>query len=162
MEYERCFLCRNSRRPSVWSMRCRLLAAAIGVALVAAAPASSSTDALRASPPSVQIGVRAVGGEYLKGTRITNASGRDILLHVEGTRMPDDFGFGLMPGSTCPALGPALLAAGESCTAVMNFRPSEFFAGEDQLAELTATAYDVDTGAVVDTLVIEFHARGRA
>ena len=108
------------------------------------------------------MGVRDVGTENLKGTRITNTSDRDVLLYVEGTRMPDDFGFGLMPGSTCPALGPALLAAGESCDAIMNFRPSEFFAGEDQLAELTATAYDVDTGAVVDTLVIQFHARGRA
>ena len=65
-------------------------------------------------------------------------------------------------GSTCPALGPALLAAGESCDAVMNFRPSDFFAGEDQLAELTATAYDPETGAVLDTLVIQFFARGRA
>jgi hypothetical protein len=44
----------------------------------------------------------------------------------------------------------------------MNFRPSDFFAGEDQLAELTATAYDPETGAVLDMLVIQFFARGRA
>jgi hypothetical protein len=139
-----------------------LLSALVVAVLVAAAPTGASTDVLRATPPAVHMGVRDVGSENLKGTKITNTSGEDVLLYVEGTRLPDDFGFGLMPGSTCPALGPALLAAGESCDAVMNFRPSDFFAGEDQLAELTATAYDPVTGAVLDTLVIQFFARGRA
>jgi hypothetical protein len=143
-------------------MKTALLSALVVAVLVGAAPTGASTDVLRASPPAVHMGIRDVGSENLKGTRITNTSGGDVLLYVEGTRLPDDFGFGLMPGSTCPALGPALLAAGESCDAVMNFRPSDFFAGEDQLAELTATAYDPETGAVLDTLVIQFFARGRA
>jgi hypothetical protein len=143
-------------------MKALLLAAVAAAALVIATPVGSQPGLLRASPSTVHMGVRAVGTENLKGTRITNTSGEAVLLYVEGTRLPDDFGFGLMPGSTCPALGPALLAAGESCDAVMNFRPSEFFAGEDQWAELTATAYDPGTGAVVDTLVITFFARGRA
>lgn len=143
-------------------MKTLLLCGLLATALVAAVPTSASTDVLRASPPAVHMGVRDVGSENLKGTKITNTSGGDVLLYVEGTRLPDDFGFGLMPGSTCPALGPALLAAGESCHAVMNFRPSDFFAGEDQLAELTATAYDPETGAVLDTLLIQFFARGRA
>jgi hypothetical protein len=140
----------------------RLLPAALVVAaLVTVSPAGARPDVLRASPQNVHMGVRVVGTENLKGTRITNTSADDVLLYVEGSRLPDDFGFGLMPGSTCPALGPALLASGESCDAVMNFRPSEFFAGEHQWAELTATAYDASTGAVVDTLVITFFARGR-
>jgi hypothetical protein len=140
----------------------RLLPGAVVLAaLVIASPTGARHDVLRASPKNVHMGVHAVGTENLKGTRIKNTSGEDVLLYVEGSRLPDDFGFGLMPGSTCPALGPALLAAGESCKAVMNFRPSEFFAGERQWAELTATAYDTATGAVVDTLVITFFARGR-
>jgi hypothetical protein len=143
-------------------MRGRFVAAVVAIALVAAAPAASSADILRAAPPTVHMGVRDVGTETLKGTRITNTSDQDVLLYVEGTRMPDDFGFGLMPGSTCPALGPAILAAGASCDAVVNFRPSEFFAGQDQVAELTATASDPETGAVLDSIVIQFLARGRA
>ena len=52
-----------------------------------------------------------------------------MLLLVSGG-LPDDFGFGLMPGSTCPALTPgAILAAGESCYAVVRFSPTAFFAG---------------------------------
>jgi hypothetical protein len=143
-------------------MKTGLLGAIVVAALVAAAPTGASTDVLRAAPPSVHMGVRDVGTENLKGTRITNTSDSAVLLLVEGTRMPDDFGFGLMPGSTCPVFSPGeLLEPGESCDAVMNFRPSDFFAGEDQLAELTATAYDPVTGAVVDSLVIQFFARGR-
>lgn len=142
-------------------MKTLFLGAALVAGLVAVSPTGARTELLRASPPNVHMGVRDVGTENLKGTKITNTSDRDVLLYVEGTRLPDDFGFGLMPGSTCPALGPAPLAAGASCDAVMNFRPSDFFAGQGQRAELTATAYDPATGSVVDTLVIEFFARGR-
>jgi hypothetical protein len=143
-------------------MKALLVVLALATALVAAAPAGSQTGVLRASPQAVHMGVRSVGTDNLKGTRITNTSGSPVLLLVEGTRMPDDFGFGLMPGSTCPVFSPGeLLGPGESCDAVMNFRPSDFFAGQDQLAELTATAFDPATGAVVDTLVIQFFARGR-
>jgi len=132
-------------------------------ALAAASPVGSQPELLRAAPPAVHMGVRQVGTENLKGTTITNTSANAVLLLVEGTRMPDDFGFGLMPGSTCPVFAPGgLIGPGESCDAVMNFRPSDFFAGEDQRAELTATAYDTVTGEVVDSLVIQFFARGRA
>jgi hypothetical protein len=138
------------------------VATALVAALIAASPAGSQTEVLRAAPPAVHMGVRAVGTENLKETRITNTSDRAVLLLVEGSSLPDDFGFGLMPGSTCPVFSPgALLEPGESCAAVMSFRPSDFFAGQDQLAELTATAYDPATGEVVDTLVIQFFARGR-
>lgn len=143
-------------------MKTVLLGAIVVAALVVAAPTGASTDVLRAAPPAVHMGVRDVGTENLKGTRITNTSDSAVLLLVEGTRLPDDFGFGLMPGSTCPVFSPGeLLEPGESCDAVMSFRPSDFFAGEDQLAELTATAYDPVTGTVVDSLVIQFFARGR-
>jgi hypothetical protein len=139
-----------------------LVLATLVAALVGATPAGSQTGVLRASPPAVHMGVRQVGTENLKGTTITNTSNSAVLLLVEGTRLPDDFGFGLMPGSTCPVFSPGgMLGPGESCDAVMNFRPSDFFAGQDQLAELGATAYDPVTGAVVDTLVIQFFARGR-
>jgi hypothetical protein len=144
-------------------VKAQLVIAALVALLATASAAGSQTDMLRAAPPAVHMGVHQVGTENLKGTRITNTSDSTVLLLVEGTRMPDDFGFGLMPGSTCPVFSPGgLLAPGESCDAIMNFRPSEFFAGENQHAELTATARDPATGAIVDSLVIRFFARGRA
>jgi hypothetical protein len=144
-------------------LKALLVVATFTAALAAATSAGTQTDLLRAAPPTVHMGVRQVGTENLKGTSITNTSDHAVLLLVEGTRMPDDFGFGLMPGSTCPVFAPGgLLGPGESCDAVMNFRPSEFFAGENQYAELTATAYDPVTGAIVDSIVIRFLARGRA
>ena len=142
-------------------MRAFLFAAALACTLVVVAPAGTATGLLRAAPPQVHFGVREVNTENLKGTTITNTSDHDVLLLVTGYSMPDEFGFGLMPGSTCPALGAEILAAGASCDAVMNFRPEEFWVGQERNAALLATAYDPATGEVVDELIIEFTGRGR-
>lgn len=144
-------------------MRVLALATTLFAALVVSATAGSETALLRAAPPHVEFGMHEVGTVNLKGTKITNTSDRDVLLIVEGYSMPDEFGFGLMPGSTCPALGPALLAAGESCHAVMSYRPDAFFveSGFDSRAALIATATDPATDEVVGSLIIEFSGRGR-
>lgn len=117
-----------------------VLSAAVGE--VSAAP----KGVLTARPSTIDFHTRSVGTENYKRTKITNTSGADVLLLVSGG-LPDDFGFGLMPGSTCPVLTPgATLAAGDSCYAVVRFSPTEFFAGWAQRGTLIATAWDPSTG----------------
>ncbi|HMI35739.1 MAG TPA: hypothetical protein VK499_16690 [Propionibacteriaceae bacterium] len=92
-------------------------------------PAVAAEKLLRVAPRTINFGTVPVGTEVLKGATITNVSGSDVLLLVEGG-LPDDFGFGLLSGSTCPALLPGdILAAGASCDVVVRFTPTEFFAG---------------------------------
>jgi hypothetical protein len=137
--------------------------AAVVVAAIVVLPASApaATKVLRATPAKVSFGTKPVGSFTLKGVTITNASSEVISLLVSSTRAPDDFSFGLLPGSTCPVLEPEALAPGDSCVAVVGFRPSEFFAGEKQFATLLATATDPSTGAVLDSVLINFVGRGR-
>ncbi|HEY0168810.1 MAG TPA: hypothetical protein VGB75_17325, partial [Jatrophihabitans sp.] len=72
---------------------------------------------------------------------------------------PDDFGFGLLPGSTCPVLDRgAIIGAGESCYAVVRFSPTEGFLDWQAVGSLIATATvatePADTAAVVDEISI--------
>ncbi len=101
-----------------------------------------------------------MGTELLKGATITNTSGSDLLLLVEAG-LPDDFGFGLLPGSTCPALTPGdILAAGASCDVVVRFTPSEFFAGLRQTGTLTVSLRDPMTGELRGTTYITVKGGG--
>lgn len=103
---------------------------------------------------------RAVGATYFDDVKITNASGKPLLFLVEGG-LPDDFGFGLYPGSTCPALTPgAMLAPGQSCRAVVRFTPTEFFVGWEATGSLIVTATDPIAGAVT-SLLIPVSGRGK-
>jgi hypothetical protein len=115
---------------------------------------------LRVAPPTVHFGTKQVGTFTLKGAVITNASSRRINLFVAIDSMPDDFSFGLWPGSTCDPFQPAPLEPGDSCKAVVGFRPSDFFAGHEQHAALAAHASDPDTGEVLETVQIEFFGTG--
>jgi len=124
-------------------------------------PAVAGERLLRVAPKTINLGTVPVGKEVLKGATITNVSGKDVLLLVEGG-LPDDFGFGLLPGSTCPALTPGdILAAGAKCDVVVRFTPTEFFAGSRQNAELIATLRDPATGGLLSTISIPIVARGR-
>ena len=127
-------------------------------------PAVAAQKLARVTPKSINFGTVPVtvpvGTEVLKGATITNVSGSDVLLLVEDG-LPDDFGFGLLPGSTCPALTPgAILPAGASCDVVVRFTPSEFFAGERQTGTLTATFRDPTTEALLSTISINVVGRG--
>ena len=123
-------------------------------------PAVAAEKLVRVTPRTINFGTVPVGTEVLQGATITNVSGSDVLLLVEGG-LPDDFGFGLLPGSTCPALEPNILAAGDSCDVVVRFTPTEFFAGSRQTSALTATLQDPTTGEVLSTISIPIVARGR-
>jgi hypothetical protein len=137
-----------------------LLLALLLAAVAAGSASSASQGVLRVKPETVKFGVKPVGSSTFKGATIKNTSSTTVNLIVTITRSPDDFGF-VIPPTTCPVFEPALLAPGESCEAVMRFSPSEFFAGQDQLAQLQAEATDPSTGAVLETVLIDFTGRGR-
>ncbi|MGH3118248.1 MAG: hypothetical protein ACRDQ2_14285 [Gaiellales bacterium] len=140
--------------------RLMALLLAILVTVVANGTVLAAGSALKASPSSVKFGTKPVGSITLKGTRLTNRSEATINVLVTAG-LPDDFAFGLFPGSTCPVFDPEPLAPGESCVAVVQFRPTEFFAGEQQTATLIAIASDPASGTEVATLFIDFTGTGR-
>ena len=122
-----------------------LMAGSLVLSAAVGAVSAAQPSVLTARPSTIDFHKRQVGTENYKRTKITNTSGADVLLLVSGG-LPDDFGFGLMPGSTCPALAPEPLAAGDSCYAVVRFSPTAFFAGWVQRGTLIATASDPSTG----------------
>jgi hypothetical protein len=136
-----------------------LAAVAAAMALIAG-PAQAAQSDIKVSPKEIAFGTRAVGKTYFDGVKITNTSGSDVLLLVEGG-LPDDFGFGLLPGSTCPVLNPEVMADGASCRAVVRYTPSEFFVGDEQTGGLTVTTTDPETGAVVNVTSIPVSGTGK-
>lgn len=119
-----------------------------------------TTDYVVARPTSIDFGKKQVGREYYKRTRITNISDRELRLLVYAG-LPDDFGFGLMPGSTCPVLdGGAVVEAGTSCYAVVRFTPTEFFAGWFAVGEMWADSHDPVTGALLEHHLIPVTGTG--
>ncbi len=127
---------------------------AAGQEAAAAPSASAARGALQARPDTVDFKSKRVGTENYKRTRITNTAGTDLVVLVTGG-LPDDFGFGLMPGQTCPVFSPGeVLGAGASCYAVVRFSPTQGFIGWHAVGELIATAADPTTSTVVDTLSI--------
>ena len=100
----------------------RVAAAFLAVLLILATSVTGVSAAtkgvLTARPSTIDFHTRAVGTENYKRTKITNTSGTGVLLLVSAG-LPDDFGFGFMPGSTCPALVAAQFAPGDSCYAVV-------------------------------------------
>jgi hypothetical protein len=140
----------------------RMLAVAllVGAGALPAGTASSATQGvLHVTPQTVNFGTKPVGSSTFKDTTIKNVSSTTVNLIVTVAREPDDFAFVTL--TTCPVFEPAPLGPGESCDAVMRFSPSEFFAGQAQLAQLQAQATDPATGAVLETVLIDFTGRGK-
>ncbi|HEV2888352.1 MAG TPA: hypothetical protein VGX49_15680 [Jatrophihabitans sp.] len=118
----------------------------------------NTTHVLVARPAQVDFKSKRVGTENYKRTRITNTGPVAVRLLVSAG-LPDDFGFGLLPGSTCPVLDRgAILDAGQSCYAVVRFSPTEGFIGWQAVGSLIATATvatePADTAAVVDEISV--------
>jgi hypothetical protein len=133
---------RKAMKPSI------VLAAVAAVLALTTGPAQATQSDIKVSPKEIAFGTRTVGTDYFDGVKITNTSGRTLQVLVEAG-LPDDFGFGFMPGSTCPPLTPGeLMADGASCRAVVRFTPTEFFVGQQQTGSLTVTTTDPETGAV--------------
>jgi len=132
--------------------------AAAAIASLAIAPAALARDYLSV-PHKLRLGSQLVGGEYYKGVYVRNKTESDINVYVT-SNLWDDWGFGLMPGSTCPALGPDTLRASRSCKAVVRFAPTAWFAGLVQPGGLTVTATRPSTGAVLDEEYVSITGRG--
>jgi hypothetical protein len=129
-----------------------LAAVAAAVALIAG-PAHATQSDIKVSPKEIAFGTRTVGTDNFDGVKITNTSGRTLQVLVEGG-LPDDFGFGFMPRSTCPVLTPGdLMADGASCRAVVRYTPSEFFVESKQTGDLTVKTTDPETGAFNVTFI---------
>jgi hypothetical protein len=99
-----------------------VVAAAVALAMLPATAAAGRGTVLRVAPKEIDFGTRAVTDpptDYYDGVKITNTSGRTLNVIV-AAGLPDDFGFGLMPGSTCPVFGTdPPMDPGSSCRAVV-------------------------------------------
>jgi hypothetical protein len=116
----------------------------------APATAATTTGILVARPAEIDFHAKRVGTDNYKRTKITNTGQSDVRLLVTAG-LPDDFHYGLLPGQACPALTPGdLLRAGDSCYAVVEFTPSEFFVGWQAAGQVIATAYDPTTDPTAD------------
>jgi hypothetical protein len=148
---------RSDHRPSAFTS---LAPVAQAAAAEPVPTAPESTKLLVAHPADIDFKTERVGTTSYKRTKITNTGETTVELVVTGG-LPDDFGFGLLPGETCPVLGTGEpFEAGASCYAVVRFSPTAGFVGFLAQGSLTATARDLSTGAVVAELVIP--VRGEA
>lgn len=143
-------------------MKCciAILAALAVAATMAASPAAADRGLLKVTPKQINFGAQPVGSENFDSVTVNNTRGSELRVLVSAG-LPDDFGFGVLPGSTCPALDSGgILPPGESCVAVVRFSPTEFFAGLHQAGTLTVTASDPATGELLETDVVPVRGRG--
>ncbi|HEU4418036.1 MAG TPA: hypothetical protein VFT55_03805 [Planctomycetota bacterium] len=122
---------------------------------------STPASILHVSPQLVHFGTKQIGTFTLRGARITNTSSQTVNLFVTGSSLPDDFSFGILPGSTAPVFEPEPFEPHQSCRAVVGFRPSEFWTGQQQNAQLLAIATDPVTHEVLDEVLIDFTGTGQ-
>jgi hypothetical protein len=141
-----------------------LVAAAVALAMLPGTAAAGSGTLIRVAPKQVDFGTRAVtdpSTDYYDGVKITNASGRTLRV-VVAAGLPDDFGFGLMPGSTCPVFDTdPPMDSGTSCRAVVRFTPTAFFAGWHQTGTMTITATEPATGELVISVEVPISGTGK-
>src|SRR4029453_2066992 len=87
-------------RRMMWFFTIAAIIAALGVAVPQAGAAPTT---IKAAPKAIRFGPKVGGTASFASVEIPNASAGPLQFLVEGG-LPDDFGFGLLPGSTCPAL----------------------------------------------------------
>jgi hypothetical protein len=133
-------------------MRTFIIAAAIFG--VVAPTASAAKPVLDVDPNRVRFGNQAFETFETRTLTVANTSTETLIL-TSDAGLPDDFSH--LIDSTC-GLGDKVLAAGESCTHVVGFRPTPFFAGRET-ATLVLTVRD-QAGTVIDQLTVEITGRG--
>lgn len=110
----------------------------VAVILGALAPAASAAKwVLDTNPNRVRFGNQAFYSFETRTLTVTNKSSQTLVL-TSDAGLPDDFSH--LIDSTC-GLGDKVLASGESCTHVVGFRPTPYFAGWET-ATLVLTARD--------------------
>lgn len=112
---------------------------------------AASPTLLEIAPDQIDFDTRPVGSENFAAVTVTNRSTSDLRV-LASAALPDDFGFGLLPGSTCPVLASGgIVAPRASCDAVVRFSPTDFFAGLRQVGELIVTASEPATSTLLET-----------
>lgn len=141
-----------------------MLFAAAALALTAPPAAASNGAVIKIAPKQIDFGMKAITDpptDYYDGVKISNVSSTTLKV-VVSAGLPDDFGFGLMPGSTCPVFDTdPPMASGASCRAVVRFTPTAFFAGREQNGTMIITATDPATQQVVTTIEVSVTGTGR-
>jgi hypothetical protein len=112
-------------------------------------------EVLGVEPDSVSFGEQPFETFEMRTFTVTNVWSHTIAL-TSDAGLPDDFSHLIY--STC-GLGDRTLTAGESCTHVVGFRPSEFFAGLET-ATVVLTARDQATGTFLETRTVEITGTG--
>jgi hypothetical protein len=127
----------------------------VAVVLGALVPAASAAKpVLHVDPNRVHFGNQPFETFETRTLTVTNTSSEAVVL-TSDAGLPDDFSH--LIDSTC-GLGDKVLASGESCTHVVGFRPTPFFAGRET-ATLVLTARN-QAGAVVAQMTVEITGRG--
>jgi hypothetical protein len=112
-------------------------------------------EVLGVDPGSVSFGDQPFETFETRSFTVTNIWSHAITL-TSDAGLPDDFSH--LIDSTC-GLGEKTLAPGESCTHVVGFRPTEFFAGLET-ATVVLTARDQGTGTLLVTRTVEITGTG--
>ena len=122
--------------------------------VVTATPVAPA-NVLDVDPSSVSFGDQPFETLETRSFTVTNVWSHTITL-TSDAGLPDDFSHLIF--STC-GLGDRTLAAGESCTHVVGFRPTEYFAGLET-ATVVLTARDQATGTLLGTRNVEITGTG--
>jgi hypothetical protein len=122
------------------------IVAAFALCLPATASAARTLDL---HPHQVKFGKQPFFTLETRTITIENVSS-ELLVVTTAPELPDDFSH--LIDSTC-ALGDTQLAAGESCTVVIGFRPTPFFAGLET-ARVIVTARDLAGNVVFEGTVV--------
>src|SRR5262245_60788460 len=119
-------------------LKCARALFAAAVALAAPA-ASADRPPIQIHPTELRFGNQPFESFTKLGFAIENRSAQALRVTVESVQMPDDFSPGQIE-STC-TLGDTWLAAQESCSHVVGFRPTPYFAGPET-ALIRVSAWD--------------------
>jgi hypothetical protein len=122
--------------------------------VVATATPVPPADMLDVDPSSVSFGDQAFETFETRSFTVTNLWSQTISLKSDAG-MPDDFSH--LIDSTCGL--DTTLGAGDSCTHVVGFRPTPFFAGLET-ATVVLTARDQASGAFLVTRTVEITGTG--
>src|SRR5262245_30118144 len=109
------------------------------------------------TPTHVQFGSQPFETQTKKTFTVTNKSSEAVLVSIEQVFVGDDFSPGQIE-STCPLTDSSTLQPGETCTHVVGFRPSAFFAGHES-ALMRVIVRDA-AGNTIHTRDVKLSGRG--
>jgi hypothetical protein len=135
---------------------------AVLLAVVAAGMAAPAAWADRPpvdiDPNQVKFGKQQFESFTKKSFSITNQSSETVVVTIEQVRVPDDFSPGQIESTCTLEFTDTVLEPGETCTHVIGFRPTPFFAGRE-LAILRVIVRD-EAGNVLYTREVRITGRG--